>query len=276
MKTDLSIIVMKGIGKVRRFHISSRLLFWSSLFFACYIVASIFAVNGYFEKRRENRSLEKQVAMTKEAAKGSEREVLRLQQHLAVLEDYIHLTEDRAGKSRPAKNPQPPIKTEQAKDPPPESQSTEDSQLTTTQESPLAKAEGSSPEPVQAEREAEDSPVAIQDFTVHFDNTKMTVSFRLVNRSQSQSSLKGYIHMIVLDRNADPPLIRSFPHETLEKGIPVSYKRGQLFNIKNFRAIRGKFFLSGTKQLPTSLRIFVYDHEGILLLQKAFDLNHAA
>jgi len=275
MKTDLSIMVMKEIGKVRRFHISSRLLFWSSLFFACYIVASIFAVNGYFEKRRENHSLEKRVAMIKEAARNSKRELLRLQQHLAVLEDYIHLTEVRAGKSRPAGIPQPSIKTQQAEAPPPQSQSTGDPQSPTTRESPRAKAVGSNPEPVQEEREEGGNPVAIQDFTVNFNNTKMTVSFRLVNHSPNQSPLKGYIHMITLDRNANPPLIRSFPHETLEKGIPVNYKRGQLFNIKNFRAIRGKFFLSGTKQLPASLRVFVYDHEGLLLLQKGFDLNNA-
>ncbi len=290
MSAKLSIMVVKGIGKVRRFQISSHLLLWSSLFLATYIVASIFAVNGYFEKRRENRSLQKQVAMTKEAARDSKGELLRLQQHLAVLEDYIHLTENHSGKSRLAEDPKPSrkIQPEEAPEPFGKNQSTADlqpfgrkqpaeaPQPTETHESPQAKAAESSPETIRAEREPAEPQVSIQDFAVNFENTKMTVSFRLVNTSPNQGPLKGYIHMITLDRNADPPLIRSFPHETLEKGIPVSYKRGQLFHIKNFRTIRGKFFLSGTKQPPASLRLFIYDHEGLLLLEKGFDLNNSA
>ncbi|MFZ0450918.1 MAG: hypothetical protein WAL98_16905 [Desulfatiglandaceae bacterium] len=268
MSTDLSIMIMKEIGKVRRFQISSRLLFWSSLFFASYIVVSIFAVNAYFEKRRENTSLEKKVTMAREAASDSKRELLRLQQHLAVLEDYIHLIENPGDKTGRAKDPEASGKPQPAEAPPP-------SGTSAAHESLQIKAALSSPELVRAEREPAGKAVAIQDFAVNLENTRMTVSFKLVNTSLNQGSLRGYIHMITLDRNADPPLIRTFPHETLEKGIPVSYKRGQLFQIKHFMTIRGKFFLSGTKQSPSSLRVFIYDHEGLMLLDKAFDLNNA-
>jgi hypothetical protein len=278
MKTNLSIMVMKGVGKVRRFQISSRLLSWSALFFASYIVVSIFAVNAYFEKRRENASLQKQVATANEAANDSRRQLLRLQQHLAVLKDYIHLIENPSDKIRPAENPGATGKIQPAENPGAtgKTQPAEDPRTSATQESPRAKAVESSPEAARVAGEPGAKAVAIQDFAVKFENTRMTVSFKLVNTSLNQGPLRGYIHMITLDRNSEPPLIQSFPHETLEKGIPVSYKRGQLFRIKNFMTIRGKFFLSGTKQPPASLRVLIYDHEGLLLLDKAFDLKHAA
>jgi len=82
--------------------------------------------------------------------------------------------------------------------------------------------------------------------------------------------------MIVVDKNVDPPQVRSFPHEVLKDGFPVSYNRGQLFVIKHFRTVQGKFFLGGTKQTPASLRVIVYDNDGRLLLDDKVPLKNAA
>jgi len=126
------------------------------------------------------------------------------------------------------------------------------------------------PEGVKPEKVPETGKpmVSVENLTFQRKNTRLTVFFKLAKTAGDAIPLRGYLHMIIVDKNVEPPQVRTFPHEVLKDGIPMNFKRGQLFVIKHFRVVRGKFFLGGTKQSPDAVRVFVYNNEGVLLLDK--------
>lgn len=306
MKSDLSIMFVRGLGKVRRFKASSLLLLGSALFFAGFILFSLFAINGYFAEHRENADLKKEIEALGQERSRTHQRLARVRQQVAVLKDYIRLLEKPSAKASPDAYSEAlrfagmPISVEK-KLPAPE-KSTQPKDQARTQET-IDRKEASAPEkhadaqketkqaaaPVPEDRanvqngveqtavsESEEPLVSIRNFIFDRKNTRLSISFRLVNRAEDLTPLRGYLHMIVVDTNVDPPQVRSFPHEVLKDGFPVSYKRGQLFIIKHFKTVRGKFFLGGTKQTPASLRVIVYDNDGRLLLDDKVPLKNAA
>jgi outer membrane biosynthesis protein TonB len=288
MRSDLSIMVVRGVGKVRRFKASSFLLIGSSLFFAVFIVFSIFAINEYFAKRRETTDLTKKITELEKQRNQSRKRLHRMRQQVALLKDYIRLLEKPSSKTAPeayseplpaAEKPAPEKDSPVVQEKPPETPMQEEIQdAADRQKAPTSEArEEKREETEETNLPAPEKPlVAIENLTSQHKNTRLTISFRLAKTTGDKTPLRGYLHMILVDKNVDPPQIRSFPHEVLKGGIPVSYKRGQVFVIKHFRVVHGKFFLGGTKEAPASLRIFVYDKDGVLLLDRKLTLKNAA
>jgi len=306
MSGDLSIMVVRGLGKVRRFKASSSLLLGSAVFLGVFIIFSIFAINEYFAKRRENADLRKQLATLEQGQSQVHQRLYRMQQKVALLEDYIRLLEKPSAKAKSEAYSQPlmfagkPVQAEESPDAPVSPPKvtarkkivvpgvTDKRPKVTVKERPPVIAEPKKA-PVLAEQEkaveaaprgketeTEKPAVSVQGLTFQHKNTRLTVSFKLAKTAEDAIPLRGYLHMIIVDKNVEPPQVRTFPHEVLKDGIPVSYKRGQLFVIKHFRVVRGKFFLGGTKQSPDSVRVFVYNKDGVLLLDKELDLKKGA
>lgn len=284
MKSDLSIMVTKGMGKVRHFRTSSRFLFWSALFFALYLVISVFLVNDDFAKRREVTRLHDQVVLVKRQADESRRKLARIEQHLALLKDYVQMLETGPKEGRMAGRIAVPATAEGAK----QGEKPLISAKAAAPEAPLKPA--SAPEPSKASTEAKpptppaaaeqaklpapaESEVAIEDFAAHRQGARLTVSFKLLNVSKTGVPVRGYVHMIAKDGRSVDPWTVPFPYETLANGIPENFKRGQRFSIRHLKVVRGKFPLGGKDHPLSSLRIFVYDHEGVLLLNRAFELK---
>ncbi len=281
-------MVVRGLGKVRRFKASSFLLLGSALFFAGFILFSVFAINGYFAAQRKNADLKKEITALGQQQSRTHQRLARIREQVAVLKDYVRILEGPsakgspetyseplrfAGKSIPVEKVPPvpeksPEATEQAKS----------QEVLDREEAPTPEKQANAQNGVEqaAAPESEKPSVSIQDFTFDRKNTRLSVSFRLVNTVEDVTPLQGYLHMVIVDRNVDPPQIRSFPHEVLKDGFPVSYNRGQLFVIKHFKTVRGKFFLGGTKEAPASLRVIVYNKDGLLLLDSELVLKNAA
>lgn len=276
MHRDISIMILRKVGKVRHFKTSSLFLLVTSLFFACFVVFSVIVINGYFAKQRENTVLRKEIALLEHQESRADQTLFRMRQRVALLQDYIRLLEESSDKPSQETSSKPLVPTVmaiRAKDTP------------IARKKALKAAKKLKPRPASEQKtahmprkpkkahETDNAIVALQRLTASRKNTRLTVSFRLVNTAKTMSRLKGYLHMTILDKNVEPPRIRSFPHEVLKKGIPVNYKRGQLFVIKRFKLVHGRFFLGGTRQSPSSLRVFVYDKNGLLLLDRELDLK---
>ncbi len=297
MGGDLSIMVVRGLGKVRRFKASFFLLLASALFLAVFIIFSIFAINEYFAGRRENADLRKQLSALEQGQSQAHQRLYRMQQKVALLESYIRLLEKPSARTKPEAYSEPAEKSPDVPGNPPEVTAREktavpdvpgkppkvtEKEKTPISEEPkkapaLAKQEkGQEQAKQQQEPETEKPLVSVRNVTFQRKNTRLIVSFKLAKTAEDAIPLRGYLHMIIVDKNVTPPQVRTFPHEVLKDGIPVSYKRGQLFVIKHFRVVRGKFFLGGTKQSPTSLRVFVYNKDGVLLLDKELELKKGA
>lgn len=302
MRSDLSIMVVRGLGKVRRFKASSFFLLGSALFFAVFIVFSVFAINEYFAKRRETADLRKQLAALEQGQGQAQQRLYRMQQKVALLESYIRLLEKPSQKAKPEAYSEPLMfagksaqsgESPDVRENPPEALAQDKTtipdvakapEVTGKEKTPVAGKPERAPVPAEQQEEPEgvkpekapetEKPVvSVENLMFQHKNTSLTVSFKLAKTAEDAIPLRGYLHMIIVDKNVEPPQVRTFPHEVLKDGIPVSYKRGQLFVIKHFRVVRGRFFLGGTKQSPDSVRVFVYDKDGVLLLDKELQLK---
>ena len=104
----------------------------------------------------------------------------------------------------------------------------------------------------------------------------LKVNFKLVNIHQDESPVSGYVHIIAINKDADPPQLWTYPKVALRDGFPVDYKRGQLFFIKRFKTIRGEYSLDSEAECLSSVKVVVYDHPGTLIFQKEFEVKNAS
>ncbi|MBW1700519.1 MAG: hypothetical protein JRJ69_02480 [Deltaproteobacteria bacterium] len=248
--SDLTIMIVARLGKVRSFKISSRFLIWTSLFFAFYILASVIIINDYFDKRRANNALIEKLDGLQHEIEGAKRELYSAKQHLALLESHIYPQE---------------VDLEKEGDP-------AEGKMGSEKMAALAAEDG------LVERVAEESQetlVNIKDLTIKFDGTKLSVIFNLVNVHEDEKPVKGYVHMIAMNKESDPPQLWTYPKVALRNGIPIDYRRGQLFLIKRFKTIRGEYFFSSSKEFPSSMKVLVYDQSGKVILQKEFEVENA-
>ncbi len=85
----LTIMILKDVGEVRRFTISSRLVLFASLFFLFYIVATIYFTNKHFYTRRENKVQADKIAKLSRALIKTTKSLERSKHQIALLDDYI-------------------------------------------------------------------------------------------------------------------------------------------------------------------------------------------
>ncbi len=248
--SDLTIMIVANLGKVRSFKISSRFLTWSFLFFAFYIVVSIIIINDYFEKRWTNNALTGQLESLQYEIEGAKKELYRSKQHLALLESHIYPQE--TGIEEEVEQPADTEVQEENAD-----LSADDTFPKNVTEGPLEK------------------PVDIENLEIKRDKNKLTVFFNLINVNEGDKSANGYVHIIATNKESDPPQLWTYPKVALRNGIPINYKRGQLFMIKRFKTIQGEFFFSSSIEFPSSIEVLVYDQSGKVLLKKKFEVKNA-
>jgi hypothetical protein len=248
--SDLTVMIVANLGKVRSFKISRRLLIWSFLFFVFYLVLSIIIINDYFEKRWTNNALTEQIESLQYEIEGTKKELYISKQHLAILETQIHSQE---------------IGTEEEVKPPVDTEAQEEN-------TDLSSGESFSENVTE---ESGETTVDIEDLEIKKAKNKLTVFFNLVNVHEGHKSANGYVHIIALNKKSDPPQLWTYPKVALRNGIPIDYKRGQLFLIKHFKTIRGEYFFSSSAELPSSIKVLVYNQSGKLILQKEFEVENA-
>ncbi len=243
-------MIVARLGKVRSFKISSRFLIWTSLFFAFYILASVIIINDYFDKRRANNALIEKLDGLQHEIEGAKRELYSAKQHLTLLESHIYPQEiDLEKEEEPAEG-----KRENEK------------------MAALAAEDGLVE---RVAKESQETLVNIKDLAIKFDGTKLNVIFNLVNVHEDEKPVKGYVHMIAMNKESDPPQLWTYPKVALRNGIPIDYRRGQLFLIKRFKTIQGEYFFSSSKEFPSSMKVLVYDQSGKVILQKEFEVENA-
>ena len=104
----------------------------------------------------------------------------------------------------------------------------------------------------------------------------MTVRFNLANIKPGQNTIGGYIHIIATGKNNHSPSEWTYPKEKIQNGVPVNYRRGQPFLIQRFKPYRQRFNADSNSQLPTAIKILVYDQSGMLILEKGFEVTNAS
>ena len=240
------IMISRGVGKVKSFSLSPFIIFVSFVFFALYIVASVFVINDYFDKLRTNEDQLVKLERLQKQVENTRRLLFKSEQRLALMEEYVNNAKTGIEISRKPVQP-------------------EETESSVVEPAGEIRVEG------EFQEESKKGMVEIKDVATSKENSKLTVSFKIVNVDQGDKALRGYVHIIVTDKGTDTPQCWTYPKVALRDGLPIEYKRGRLFVIKRFRTIRGEFFLDSNTESPLSLKIVVYNQSGNLILEKELE-----
>jgi len=237
-----TVMISRGLGKVRSFNISFRFLIWSSIVFSLYLIFSVVAINLYFGELRSNKAQSDIVQQLQHEMEETKRALYQAKQRLKLLDEYVYAKSH--GPEGVNQLPEKPVV-----------------QKKIVENSAMEKYA----EPV----------ITIKGLTTKRSNGKLSVKFRLAKAKPGGNQVTGYLFMIAAKSESDLHQIWTHPKVAIKDGVPVSYKHGQLFKVRNYKIIRGKFFFDPRTDTPSLLRIMAYDTSGKLILNKAFTIEEA-
>ena len=246
-----SVMISRGLGKVRSFNISSRLLFWTTVVFVLYMVFSTVAITRYFGELRSNTIQLNLLQQLQNEIETTKKTLYRARQRLKLLEDYVGNSQGKQEK---------------------QVESLEPGDINPTPTKPVIQEE-------TFERPDEAAPVGslveIKNLTTKKRGERLSVKFRLIKITPDRDQIKGYVFMIAANSESDPPQLWTYPRAALKNGKPINYKQGEFFKVRNYRIIQGKYFLDSETETPSFLKILVYDESGKLILKKEFSIEEA-
>jgi hypothetical protein len=247
-----TVMILRGMGEMRSFRISTRLIFWLLLFMGLYVAASVLVINQYFVELRAHKTQVALLNQLQHEIDRTQKELYRSRQQLSMLKDHF-LKDTPATQARAAPD-----------------------------EETRGAAVPGGPDPLEVhappnslmprEGENRQEPAEIRDLAVRKAGARLEVRFRLVNNDSRKEQLRGYVHIIAVETASDPPQIWTYPKVALREGEPVDFKSGYTFSIRNYIDIKAKMFLSKESDSPSELRLLVYDESGALILRRTFDI----
>ncbi len=247
-RSDLTVMIAGPVGKIRTFRISSGFLFWTALFFALFIVASIVFINMYFEERRSSKTQMVLLKGLKHEIEVTKRQLYRSRQRLALLEDTIYERREDQEEASGEKEG--------------DGEKVQDEGLEGKEDSVEDFAE------VPEERVVE-----VKGLRVRRDGPRLNVLFRLTNANRGHGAVSGYVHIIAMNKDSDPPQTWAYPKVALRDGLPIDFKQGKLFSIKRFRRFRAEYFIDSGIGPPDSVKVLVYDEAGEVILEKEYEFK---
>jgi hypothetical protein len=282
-------MIIRSLGKVHSFKVSPHFVLIASIFLLLYICTSIFVINRYFDLRQINVIESEKITQLEREVFKSKKIIYRSEQHVALLEDHIR----NLGKP-PVENQKPQEQT------PPKAKNLQD-RSAARDVRPLRKDRVEEKKPVYAgspskDRVEEEKPVYVGpsskdsveekkpikklvnvvDVAIEKEGSRLIIDFKLVKAQSGQNAVGGYIHIIAMRENAEPPLEWTFPQEKLENGFPINFRHGQRFNIQKFKPIHGEFYLVPNSLPPTAIQVLAYDRAGNLIMEKAFEVENGS
>jgi hypothetical protein len=242
-------MIMRSVGKVRSFKISSHFAMAAIVFFILYIIASVFIANRYFNLRRTKIVQSEMIKQLEDEALKNRKSLHRSTQKIAILEEYIRNLEA------------------------PKDQEAEPDRDTNQQAGQAYRDAG----PVADDRDQEEastSLVDIRNMVIQKEGSTITINFRVVNLQPTENPVGGYIHIIAKGKEGSGKPELTFPYEKLRNGLPVNFRRGQLVLIQRFKPILGRFDLGPNAEPPSVIKVIVYDQAGELILEREFEFDN--
>lgn len=241
----VTVMASKGLGRVWSFHINFWILLGIVVLLVLYLLFSFIPLTQYLGEYHQEKllvQLEKDLRETQKALHQSK-------QRLKFLENYIDPSKI------PAESPKGSTNSKLA---PGENGTSANRNM----EIPSASGPG-----------AEKPVVSIKGLKINRRGANLSVTFKLSRFSPGRSSVRGYIFIIAVDRSTDPPRLWPSSNAVFENGVPVNFKKGQSYKIRNFRLIRARWSFRSAEKTPSEIRILVYDRAGSLLFKKDFPLS---
>jgi len=246
-RKEFTIMVIRSVGKIRSFKISHRIILITSVFFSLYILTSIYIFNGYFSLRATHKILTQKTETLEKDQKNNQKILQQKDLYVTSLEDYMQGMRDEY------ENPGNEIKksgTDQKQSPEIESVKN----ITTSS------------------RDRISGNVEIRDLIFRKADTDLSLDFKLANSKSEENAAGGYIHIIAMDINKACPETWNSSRNRLFNCSPVNYKHGRPFLIQRFKSYHENFKLNSDSELPSFIKILVYDQSGQIILEKEFQV----
>jgi hypothetical protein len=246
-KNRLTVMILGSVGRVLSFQISSGFFIGSIIFLIGYIAFSLFILNRYTQLRSNSTQNLEKYARLEDENSAAKRTISKSRQQIALLEGYIrHIEEGAEGFTGPGKK---------------------DQSRGTGDKMPLQAA-------LPEKTFKGPQTVDVTDMLIQREGSGMSINLKLVNVQAGEGAVGGYIHLIATDRRPVPPKEWPYPQQKLDKGIPVNFKKGQVFLIQKFKQIQVKLHLGSPSESPSAIKVLVYDQSGEIILQKEMEVNH--
>lgn len=140
-------------------------------------------------------------------------------------------------------------------------------------DSPVESVTSETKSQVTAPEEAVTDPMEIRGIDFQRTGSELTLNFILANKLAEQKTAEGYIHIIVMNKNKECPSEWNNSYNKLSNGFPINFNRGQQFLIQSFRPYQRKYKTNPDSELPSFIRILVYDQSGQKILEKEFPVT---
>jgi hypothetical protein len=248
----LTIMVIGGMGRIHSFRVSRRILLWSSLFFAAFVIFSIVIINRYLALREAHNELLDKMDLMEEDLNDAKKVLQRSKQLTAFLEEYISDTEER-----------PETPSQAAKEGTAQGKRVESSRTASSKDT----AEGT-----KAKSLAE--LFQMKDIQIEQQGAKLSVSFKLEVSPPGANRVRGYVHIIAEDSTSNPPQWWVYPRQKLINGLPENYRSGHAFSIYRYRIIHGRIQLGSPSMSPSAIKVLIYDQSGTLVAEKNLEVTH--
>lgn len=108
--------------------------------------------------------------------------------------------------------------------------------------------------------------VKIEDLEVKKLERSLSLSFRLVNNSQKEQMLNGYLMVIVEHKSGEYDKFGTFPVFTLASGQPIDYHEGDTYSIRNFKLVNARIPLADQPEQYSKMKVLVFSEAGEILL----------
>jgi hypothetical protein len=248
----LTIMIMGGLGRVRSFRVSRRILLGSSLFFAAFVLFSIVIINRYLALREANNALLDRMGFLEENLNNNKKALKRSRQLTAFLEEYISHTEER-----------PETPSQAAKEGTAQGKRAESSKSASSKDA--------------AERAKANSRADLfqmKDIQIEQQGAKLSISFRLEVSQPGATAVTGYLHVIAEDSTSNPRQWWVYPRQKLANGLPENFRSGYAFSIYRYKLIHGRIQLGSPSISPSAIKVLIYDQSGTLVTEKNLEVTH--
>jgi hypothetical protein len=245
---EYTIMLIGSIGKIHSFKISRKSLIYILGFFSLYMMISVIVIYLYFGLYGEHRKQSVAIKGLESALDEKEKAMDHNKLYIEGLEDYI---KNHPGESENREN----------------SDKAQDTDIKQAVNSP-DKEKVTAGDKAGPEKTAPANPVDVKDVKFRIDKPGLLVEYKLENNLADKGPAEGYIHIIVQDKNGEFPPEWNKASNSLKNGMPLNYKNGQEFSIQRFKTYQRQYKMLSDFELPSLIRILVYDRTGQKILEK--------
>jgi hypothetical protein len=254
----LTIMVLGDVRKVRTFECSRIAIVLFTVVLCAYLVFSFFVLYRFFNLRMANDTNLKRLVRLEQEATMMRKARDQSRERVALLKDYLESIEGRRTDEEIQEKEATPPKYEAQPKP-----------YAATQSKPVPQGQTMT----QSESVITERIVEIRDMTLRIEGSRLLIDFKLYRVSKSEPVVKGYVLIVVRDKHSSPPRELAFPYAEMKNGMPVNYRRGQVFEIKRFKPIHGNFPLPSGAQSYSTVTVLVFFREGTLIHKEEFEVN---